>query len=145
MTTTAATTHRVVDSQARNAREHSKPSAFADTYLVDGWHIPYGPRPIVVTYTDSETGQALSKEIWHHGKALRLVSDLLDHLVEHQPDDTGAHALALAVYELVESDLITGTSIQAWPSWHALVDQVLTDATSLQDRNATITTEWSEF
>ncbi|ACZ32389.1 hypothetical protein Xcel_3390 (plasmid) [Xylanimonas cellulosilytica DSM 15894] len=143
---TTPPTHRWVESQARTARTHAHPSQVpTQTHQVDGWHIPYGPRPIVVTLTDPETSAVLSKESWHHGTVLRLISDLLDHLALHEPTNHRGAATALAVYEAIESDLDTGTSIASWPSWNALVDQVLNDATSIEDRYATITTAWSEF
>ena len=40
----------------------------------------------------------------------------LDHLARHDPGNQRAAVTALAVYEAIESDLDTGTSIAAWPS-----------------------------
>lgn len=114
----------------------------APTTEHDGWHIPYGPRPITVTYTDPTTGDLLCRDTWHHGQVLRLVSDLLDRLAAHHPDGTHASTVALAVYEAIESDLATGTSIAAWPSWNALVDLVVSAATH---QTSQVSTTWSEF
>ena len=52
------------------------------------------------------------------------------------------HDLLRAVYEAIESDLATGTSIAAWPSWNALVDLVISAATH---QISQVSTTWSEF
>ncbi|WP_043650819.1 hypothetical protein [Cellulosimicrobium cellulans] len=137
---TATTTHRWEATRARlttsQTDDHTTPATEHD-----GWHIPYGPRPITVTYTDPTTGAVLGHDTWHHGQALRQVSNLLDHLAAHHPDGTHASTVALAVYEAIESDLATGTSIAAWPSWNALVDLVLSAA----HQTSQVSTTWSEF
>lgn len=139
--TTATTTRRWEATKARFAGFQTDGST-APTTEHDGWHIPYGPRPITVTYTDPTTGDLLCRDTWHHGQVLRLVSDLLNHLAAHHPDGTHASTVALAVYEAIESDLATGTSIAAWPSWNALVDLVISAATH---QTSQVSTTWSEF
>ncbi|MFJ4233928.1 hypothetical protein [Cellulosimicrobium cellulans] len=139
---TATTTRRWEATKARFAGFQTDGST-APTTEHDGWHIPYGPRPITVTYTDPTTGDVLARDTWHHGQVLRLVSDLLDHLATH-PDERAVQSstIALAVYEAIESDLATGTSIAAWPSWNALVDLIVGVATH---PSADVSTTWSEF
>jgi len=109
------------------------------------WFIPYGPRPVVVTFTDPETGAIQGTERWHHGLILRLMSDLIDHLRKFDPDNKKDLALAEAMFELVENDLQTGVSIRAWPTMNVLVDQVLTEATNIEDHVSDLRTEWEEF
>lgn len=139
---------RWVETQAQSARS-ARPSQHArhDVTEVDGWHIPYGPRPITVTSTDPKTGTVIGKENMHVGQILRLISNYLDHLEGQKPTDDRTIALALAVYELVVSDLETGTSIAAWQTWNLLVDQVITDAMAFESGGfpRAFTTRWSEF
>ena len=134
--------HLVRVSRTRNALSHSA-SPDEETHREGDWYIPDGPRPIIVTFTDSATRKTLSRETWHHGQVLQLVSDRLDHLAVHEPAKVRSRALTLAVYDTVEADLDAVTSIKERLSWNVLVDQVLTDAVNHDDGGATVTTQWS--
>ena len=130
---------------ARHANARRDPWPGEHPHEVDGWYIPFGPRPIKATYAHPETGARLRQETWHHGEALQHVARLMDHLANHTPDDEKATDLARAVFELIESDLQTGTSIKAWPAWNRIVDHVMSHVARLDGDHAKVTTDWSAY
>ena len=138
--TAAGPTQRWKVTRARSQQQYSR---FDE--VGDGWRVPYGPRPVVVAFSDYQTGEAQGVESWDHGTVLLIISDLIDHLTEFEPDDIRGITVATAAYEMVESDLETGTSLFAWPVMRTLVDQVLTDASNVEDKISRITTTWVEF
>lgn len=99
----------------------------------DGLPVPYGPRPVTMSFFESTTEVS-------HSFVLRLLSRLLDQHAAGAPTSEDTVLIVAAAYALVISDLETGTSIATWPVMNDLVDRAL--GLVLQ---TPVTTTWKEF
>ncbi|MBD7982770.1 hypothetical protein [Oerskovia merdavium] len=136
-TTTTTRTH--VPRVARWSEDRAKfaqPTDFHEGATPSGLYIWDATRRVDLTSTAPGARQARTQR-FEHGTILGALSDHIDHL----PDNDPRTLTAEAAYELVLSDLETGTSLAAWPTMRRIVEHALTQMLGVP----AISTEWPEF
>lgn len=121
--------------------------------MPNGWFVYDGPRLVTVVSAHVGSDHRISETV-DHATLLRLLhermTDLHKRLVTLK---AGPEQWALSVeytimstaWDLIESDLLTGTSLASWPAPRELVDHALTLALLGEQDGRFIRTEWQEF
>jgi hypothetical protein len=131
------TTHAVTkDRWSQDKTKFAGPSYHGDEATPSGLYIWDPSRRVVLGYTSQVTRKS-ETATFEHATLLAMLSDHIDTL-----DARGDSVLlAEATYDLILSDLETGTSLATWPALSRLVDHTLGQALNL----AHLVTVWPEF
>jgi hypothetical protein len=134
-------------------RNHHNRGAYW-TKMPNGWYVYDGPRLVEVLTYDAVTNEPLGREHADHATLLRLLWDRMGDLATNEVTaNNGRWSLEMiqeytvlsAAFDLVESDLDTGSSLASWRGPREMVDLALTLATSVDDKHAFVQTRWQEF
>jgi len=137
--TTTTTTETYVPRIARWSADRANfqmPSHRGMDQTPIGLYVWDAARRVTVTSTATGTRQPRT-QTFEHATILGALSDHIDNMPNHDPRMLTAEA----AYDLVLSDLETGTSLAAWPTMRRVVEHVLAQALGLQ----AVVTEWPEF
>jgi hypothetical protein len=141
------------DHLVRNATRQPDPNDRNWTAMPNGWFVYQGPRLVTVrTYQQREDGAHLTgTEQVDHATLLRLLWDRMDHINRvvdggaWSKGASGEYFVLSAAFDLVESDLVTGSSLASWRGPRELVDMALTLASTHASDDLFVSTEWEEF
>lgn len=124
------------------------------TKMPNGWYVYDGPRLVTVHTHDAVTNERTATEMVDHATLLRLLWDRMGDLAHNEVtanngrwslDMIAEYTILSAAFDLVESDLDTGSSLHSWRGPREMVDLALTLAMNVDDRSHFVATEWEEF
>lgn len=121
------------------------------TTMPNGWFVYQGPRLVTVHTHEkhADVAHRTATETVDHATLLRLLWDRMSAIANDDadawtPEAAAEYTVLSAAFDLVESDLVTGSSLASWRGPRELVDMALTLAFNRGDE-VFVTTEWEEF
>jgi hypothetical protein len=106
-----------------------------------GWYVYDGPRLVRLHWWGLGAVHVQSRMV-EHAELLRDVSNRMDALAL-QSTTSPEYLMAAAAFDLILSDVQTGTSLCSWEPMRRLVNQVITSIYCAD--GVLITSEWAEF
>jgi hypothetical protein len=135
----------VVGAAFADARDYFTSRDGAGPYVLmprSGWYVYDGPRLVTLHWWGLGDVHVQTRQV-EHAELLQDVSTHMDMLAQ-QSTTSAEYLMSAAAFDLILSDVQTGTSLYSWQPMRRLVDQVI-NWIYAGDSGVHITSQWAEF